>query len=45
MKHCSLFKEMHFPANDQLKHNNTINTCLINLNIILYSLPLNIHEY
>ena len=34
------------PVNDILKLNYEINTCLINLNIILYhALSLNIYEY
>ena len=37
---------MHFPTDDRLKLNNKINTCLINLNIILhYVVSLNIYEY
>ena len=34
--HGSPFKNRHFAAKDLLKLNNTINTCLIKLNIILY---------
>ena len=45
-RHACLFKDMHFVAIDPLKCNNTINSLLINPNIILhYSLSLNIYEY
>ena len=38
--------EAHFIAKEILKGNNTINTCLIRLCMILYYyLPLNIYEY
>ena len=45
-KHGSSFRDMHSVANDQLKLDNAIKACLINLSIILYnSFSLNIHEY
>ena len=41
-----LFKDTHFVAKDLLNVNNAINTCLINLKIILYhASSLNIYEY
>ena len=44
--HGSSFKNRHFVAKDSLKLNNTINTSLIKLNIILYySQSLNTSEY
>ena len=36
-KHGSSFRDMHSVANDQLKFNNAIKACLINLSIILYN--------
>ena len=45
-KHVSLFRDIHFVANDLLKLNNEIKACLINLNIILYYVySLSIGEY
>ena len=52
--HGRLFKDLHVVkleilamlANDPIKSNNAINTCLINLNIILFfAFSLNIYEY
>ena len=43
--HGSSFIDRHLVAKDSLKLNNTINICLIRLNIILfYFLSLNIYE-
>ena len=51
---CILYQNIHIVnletlamlATDPLKLNNVINTCLINLNIILYNFSsLNIYEY
>ena len=40
------YLDTHFVANDLLKLSNAINTCLINLNVILYhACLLNIYKY
>lgn len=43
--HGSLFRDIYFLANDQLKFNNAAKACLVKLNIKNYSFSSNIHEY